>query len=154
MPVHHALIDILRMGGTETWKASYFTLVWAAPLHIQWYRTAADLPMQFLPVRSTSKPSLQAHLYVLSMFSHTPFWQMSGSRAHSLISEKTHSDLGTSPREINLDRSSCFSPNLITDDELLFSTSSITSYPPTIGAQSQVLSWGKKNTEFIRKEKT
>lgn len=48
-----------------------------------------DLPTQFLPVRSTSKPSLQAHLYVLSIFSHTPFWQMSGSRAHSFISEKT-----------------------------------------------------------------
>lgn len=52
------------------------------------YRTVHP-PTQLFPVRSTSKPSLQVHLYVLSMFSHTPFWQMSGSRAHSLISAKT-----------------------------------------------------------------
>ena len=43
-------------------------------------------PTQLFPVMSTSKPALQLHLYVLSMFSHTPLKQMSGSRAHSLIS--------------------------------------------------------------------
>lgn len=42
--------------------------------------------MHVFPVRSTSNPRLQLHLYVLNMFSHTPFWQMSGSRAHSFIS--------------------------------------------------------------------
>lgn len=56
---------------------------------------AVDLPTQFLPEWSTSNPSLQLHLYVLSMFSHTPFWQTSGSRAHSLISEKPENNLWT-----------------------------------------------------------
>lgn len=59
----------------------------------QGHYRAVHLPIQFLPVRSTSKPSLQVHLYVLSIFSHTPFWQMSGSRAHSLISEKAKNNL-------------------------------------------------------------
>lgn len=54
---------------------------------------AVDLPTQFLPVRSTSKPSLQSHLKVLTMFSHTPFWQRSGSRAHSLMSEEAKNNL-------------------------------------------------------------
>lgn len=72
----------LRRKHTKRWLPCRLILT----LYLQ-YR-AIHPPTQFLPVRSTSKPSLQVHLYVLSMFSHTPFWQISGSRAHSLISEK------------------------------------------------------------------
>lgn len=56
-------------------------------------KETCHLPTQFLPERSTSKPVLQVHLYVRCMFSHTPFWQMSGSRAHSLMSEKAEGTL-------------------------------------------------------------
>lgn len=93
-PVHQTLINI--WGKTQTAMGSLLTLAfdsWWYTLHFPrcWgHYKAVHLPIQFLPVRSTSKPSLQVHLYVLSIFSHTPFWQTSGSRAHSLISEKAN----------------------------------------------------------------
>lgn len=76
------------------WLSSHWILIWGLyTWRGQGHYRAINLPTQFLPVRSTSKPSLQVHLNVLNIFSHTPFWQMSGSRAHSLISEKARNNL-------------------------------------------------------------
>lgn len=94
LPVYQALINIWGKAQTQRLVDFPHTSFSFEAFHfLRGDYRAVDLPMQLLPDRSTSNPSLQVHLYVLNIFSHTPFWQMSGSRAHSLISEKAKNSL-------------------------------------------------------------
>lgn len=123
------------------------------------YRTVHP-PTQLFPVRSTSKPSLQVHLYVLSMFSHTPFWQMSGSRAHSLISAKTinrwtylQEKTPTNSKKTLLNmRSTTWFQGCQWFGLMYYITSSITGRSDASGAQSQEL--GYKHTHHNLLEKS